>query len=388
MAYNPGVSDISGQIRAQGMTRGMNSLLEGFDVGIKTYQQNKQIADTSIADFGAAVANSDALKALLADEEQRSKLPSDVVKAYLKLNKEGSLGVREATLLGGFSRGFLKTEEDRQQREVRAQQIAASKQAGIFAEQANKLAQEQGVRQRTEFTDEQTMNQKFRDLAALGAGTDPNDGLEPEEYADIPAAQKRKGDFASAQAFINSSAGRHVAAGGRLTPQLKAQFDIADQTNNTRISVAEEAANKRAEEYRLRAATAEAKSNRNPVPEMVDIDLAIEKGEISPEMGAQLKQAIRVRWGTLPDSLGAQVAGAVRTVMGEKAGGAAAGGAAAGGAAAGGAAAVTPASRASTNPGLPPAPKGSVYMRDTNGNVGLVLEKNVKKAMEMGGTVL
>ena len=34
------------------------------------------------------------------------------------------------------------------------------------------------------------------------------------------------------------------------------------------------------------------------------------------------------------------------------------------------------------------APKGSVYMVDANGNVGLVLEKNVKKAMEMGGTVL
>lgn len=137
MAYNPGVSDISGQLRAQGMTRGMNSLLEGFDVGIKTYQQNKQIADTSIADFGAAVANSDALKALLTDEEQRSKLPSDVVKAYLKLNKEGSLGVREASLLGGFARSYTKNEEDRQQRDVRAQQIATSKQAGMLAAAQN-----------------------------------------------------------------------------------------------------------------------------------------------------------------------------------------------------------------------------------------------------------
>ena len=327
MAYNPGVSDISGQLRAQGMTRGMNSLLEGFDVGIKTYQQNKHIADTSIAKFGAAVANSDALKTLLTDENERSKLPSDVVKAYLKLQKEGSLGVREASLLGGFADSYTKSEEDRQQREFRAQQMATSKQAGIFAEQANKLAQAQGVRQQTEFTDEQTMNQKFRDLAAMGAGTDPNDGLEPEEYADIPAAQKRKGDFASAQAFINSSAGRHVAAGGRLTPQLKAQFDIADQTNNTRISVAEEAANKRAEEYRLRAATAEAKLNRNPVPEIVDIDLAIENGEITREMGAQLKQAIRVRKGTIPEPLSSLVAGAVRTAMGEKGGAGGAGGA-------------------------------------------------------------
>ena len=389
MAYNPGVSDISGQIRAQGMTRGMNSLLEGFDVGIKTYQQNKHIADTSIADFGAAVANSDALKALLADEEQRSKLPSDVVKAYLKLNKEGSLGVREATLLGGFSRGFLKTEEDRQQREVRAQQIAASKQAGIFAEQANQLAQAQGVRQQTEFADEQTMNQKFRDLAALGAGTDPNDGLEPEEYADPEGAQKRQREYDAAQAFINSSAGRHVAAGGRLTPQLKAQFDIADQTNNTRMSVAEAAAQKAAEQYRLRAEVAEAKSNQDPTPLIESIKRAVIDGIITKDEGNKYISDIFIKGGTVPDSLGAQLTAAVRTAMGDKGGGgAAAGGAAAGGAAAGGAAAVTPASRASTNPGLPPAPRGSVYMRDTNGNVGLVLEKNVKKAMEMGGTVL
>ena len=388
MAYNPGVSDISGQIRAQGMTRGMNSLLEGFDVGIKTYQQNKHIADTSIAKFGAAVANSDALKTLLTDENERSKLPSDVVKAYIKLQKEGSLGVREASLLGGFADSYTKSEEDRQQREVRAQQIAASKQAGIFAEQANQLAQAQGVRQQTEFADEQTMNQKFRDLAALGAGTDPNDGLEPEEYADIPAAQKRKGDFASAQAFINSSAGRHVAAGGRLTPQLKAQFDIADQTNNTRMSVAEAAAQKAAEQYRLRAEVAEAKSNQDPTPLIESIKRAVIDGIITKDEGNKYISDIFIKGGTVPESLSSQIEGAISRGMGGKGGGAAAGGAAAGGAAAGGAAAVTPASRASTNPGLPPAPRGSVYMRDTNGNVGLVLEKNVKKAMEMGGTVL
>jgi len=144
MAYNPGVSDISGQLRAQGMTRGMNSLLEGFDVGVKTYQQNKHIADTSIADFGAAVSNSDELKALLADEEQRSKLPSDVVKAYLKLNKEGSLGVQEASLLGGFARSFLENAKAKQQQAYQAkmmqhvdQQIAASKQADTLAQAQN-----------------------------------------------------------------------------------------------------------------------------------------------------------------------------------------------------------------------------------------------------------
>lgn len=317
MAYNPGVSDISGQLRAQGMTRGMNSLLEGFDVGIKTYQQNKHIADTSIAKFGAAVANSDELKKLLTDENERSKLPSDVVKAYLKLNKEGSLGVREASLLGGFADSYTKTEEDRQQREFRAQQIAASKQAGIFAEQANQLAQAQGVRQQTEFANEEAMNQKFRDLAAMAVGGSPNDA-EPEEYADPEAARKRQKEYDAAKEFLGSSAGKIVAQGGRLTPELIARLGMADQTNNTRMSVAEAAAQKVAEQYRLRAEAAEAKLEQNPRAEIEDIDRAIRKGEYTPERGAQLKEAIRVKSGTPSDSLGAQVAAAVTAAMGGK----------------------------------------------------------------------
>ena len=165
MAYNPGVSDISGQLRAQGMTRGMNSLLEGFDVGIKTYQQNKHIADTSIAKFGAVVANSDALKTLLTDENERSKLPSDVVKAYLKLQKEGSLGVREASLLGGFADSYTKTEEDRQQREFRAAQMAQMKQQSAIAQQASNIAQAQNARDQAAAN--RTEGQSARNLNAV-----------------------------------------------------------------------------------------------------------------------------------------------------------------------------------------------------------------------------
>ena len=191
MAYNPGVSDISGQLRAQGMTRGMNSLLEGFDVGIKTYQQNKHIADTSIADFGAAVANSDELKALLTDEEQRSKLPSDVVKAYLKLNKEGSLGVREASLLGGFARSFLESAKAKQQQAYQAkmmqnvdQQIAASQQASSMAQAQN--AREQMAANRIEGQSARNlkavedMRRTMNIARTLGTGVDPQFSADPE----------------------------------------------------------------------------------------------------------------------------------------------------------------------------------------------------------------
>jgi hypothetical protein len=378
MAYNPGVSDISGQIRARGMTSGFNSLLEGFDAGVKTYQQNKQIADTSIADFGAAVANSESLKALLADEEQRATLPSDVVKAYIKLNKEGSLGAREAALLGGFARSYTKNEEDSQQRKLRDAQMAQIAQQSAIAQQASSIAQAQNTRQQAEFSAMEDMNKKFRDLAALGAGGSPNDA-EPEEYADIPAAQKRQREYEAAQAFLNSSAGKYVAAGGVLTPQLTAQLNIADQTSNTRMSVAEIAAQKAAEQYRLRAEAAEARLNRNPVPEIVDIDLAVENGEITREMGDQLKQAIRVKKGTIPESQEAMFRRVVNEPTGAGAGGA--------GAAARGAA-VTPKTEAT--PPLKPVgsseadrrriPLGTQFMtnedpprlmyKDKNGNFG------------------
>jgi hypothetical protein len=297
MAYNPGVSDISGQIRAQGMTRGINSLLEGFDVGVKTYQQNKQIADTSIADFGAAVANSESLKALLADEEKRATLPSDVVKAYLKLNKEGSLGAREASLLGGFARSYTKNEEDMQQRALRDAQMAQIAQQGTIAKQASDLATQQGVRQQAEFSAMEDMNKKFRDLAALGAGDSPNE---------------------AAKAFLNSSAGKYVAAGGVLTPQLTAQFNIADQTSNARISAAEAEANQRAEEYRARAAAAETKLGEDPTPLIGSIRRALKEGTITQAQANQYMSDIFIKGGTVPESLSSQVEAAVSRGMGGK----------------------------------------------------------------------
>jgi hypothetical protein len=220
MAYNPGVSDISGQLRAQGMTRGMNSLLEGFDVGIKTYQQNKHIADTSIADFGAAVSNSDELKALLADEEQRSKLPSDVVKAYLKLNKEGSLGVREASLLGGFARSFLENAKAKQQQAYQAkmmqnvdQQIAASQQAATLAQAQN--AREQMAADRLQGASDrnikavENMRRIMDNADNLNAAVNPQFPADPingpasfGDSTDIPRSPQAAAAVRSENAFI------------------------------------------------------------------------------------------------------------------------------------------------------------------------------------------
>jgi hypothetical protein len=51
--YNPGVNDISGQIRAQGFLAGGNSLLEGITAGFETIKKNKDEDKANIASIKA-----------------------------------------------------------------------------------------------------------------------------------------------------------------------------------------------------------------------------------------------------------------------------------------------------------------------------------------------
>ncbi len=53
MPYNPGVNDISGQIRAQGFLAGGNSLLEGITAGFETIKKNKDEDKANIASIKA-----------------------------------------------------------------------------------------------------------------------------------------------------------------------------------------------------------------------------------------------------------------------------------------------------------------------------------------------
>jgi hypothetical protein len=459
MAYNPGVSDISGQLRAQGMTRGMNSLLEGFDVGVKTYQQNKHIADTSIAKFGAAVANSDELKKLLTDENERSKLPSDVVKAYLKLNKEGSLGVREASLLGGFADSFLETAKAKQQQAYQAkmmanvdQQIAASQQAGTLAQAQN--AREQMAANRAEGqygrnlkavedmrrimgtadTLETGVDPQFpagpdNGPASLGSSMDvartsmapsappsgspfmrsatpalqvPNSPLRSgmttpqapinilEDYqnkmGNVPVAGNMGGAGVltvraadrirdRAEALRGTSLGQMIEAG--ITPtdeqmvNLTGRDLVATSAANraTAAAASKEAQNefnaRKIEIANARLQLAQDRADNKLDPFIKNLDDLLDLRRISPERHAELVD----QWLTSKADARSEQA---KLLAGVKD--------------------LFPATPAT--PATPPpksrvvAPKGSVYMVDANGNVGLVLEKNVKKAMDMGGTVL
>jgi len=429
MAYNPGVSDISGQLRAQGMTRGMNSLLEGFDVGIKTYQQNKHIADTSIAKFGAAVANSDELKKLLTDENERSKLPSDVVKAYLKLNKEGSLGVREASLLGGFARSFLENAKAKQQQAYQAkmmanvdQQIAASQQAGILARAQS--AREQAAAGRAQGMYDRNIKavEDLRTIVgtadnlnagypiefparpmsgpasfgsykdALGAAPLPVQAAVRSENAFIPyvpppASQvpnsplrsgtttptpnvdvleeyRNKRDYVpvagnmggggvltvqaadrikrKAADLEDTSLGQMIRAGITPTDEMMGNSVLRDSTNQIAAVRATNAAAAQQAKNELQALMLEMKEvqlNQDPTPIIRSIKRAVKDGIFTEAEGNKYISDVVIKAGTVPKAIEDLVAGAVRTAMGDKGGGAGAGGAGAGGAAAGGAAA-------------------------------------------------
>ena len=214
MPYNPGVTDISGQLRARGMSEGMDSLLKGFDSGLKTYQQNKHIADTAVAKFGAVLANSDSLKTMLTDENARASAPSEVVKAYLKLQKDGNLGVRDASLLGAFAESYSKTEEDKQQRMMRQQQM-----------QQNKMIMSEMQRQQAE---SDQMNARMQQMAQLGQ----------QQQQGVGGGVLRPEVSQTAQDFINTKAGYLASQGVRMTPAQMVDLAKTDQNAQSREAIA------------------------------------------------------------------------------------------------------------------------------------------------------
>lgn len=251
MPYNPGVTDISGQLRARGMSEGMDSLLKGFDVGLKTYQQNKHMADNAVAKFGAVLANSDSLKTLLTDEKARENAPKDVVKAYLKLQKEGNLGVRDASLLGAFAESYSKTEEDKQQRMMRAAQL-----------QNMQMLMDQQKKQQAE---EDQMNARMQQMAQLGRNMETGTAMLPPAPAGPSALMRgpagpmalggmdtlgRPGNLngggvlrpevsEQAKEFLQSGAGKLASQGVKLNP---AQLVALQQADSTRAGAMERAA--------------------------------------------------------------------------------------------------------------------------------------------------
>lgn len=247
MAYSPGVQDRSGELIAQGIGNLGNSIQQGM----MSYAQNKTMAAQALGKFeGALKANPD-LMAFLNPEQPSPNAPSDAVKAYMKLQKDGTLGVRDAALLSTFADTYTKAKEDKQMQEMRTMQIEQAK----F----------QMARQQQEQAAEDQMNARMQQMAALGRGLEGATPMQapapggPAALMGRPAGPMALGGMDTlgrggnlngggvlrpevseqAKAFLQSGAGQLASQGVRLNP---AQMVALQQADSTRAGAAERAA--------------------------------------------------------------------------------------------------------------------------------------------------
>lgn len=203
MAYNPGVQDRSGEILAQGI----GQLGEGIQRGMMGYQQNKQMAALALGKFeGALQANPDLLQ-FLNPEQPSPNAPSEAVKAFMKLQKDGTVGLRDAAMLSTFADTYTKAKEDKQQAELRQQQMAQNQM--LMAQQK----QQQDA--------ENQMNTKMQQYQRIGQDLQgPAGDLAAQSYD--PETLNR------VKQFMSSSAAPLVATGARLTPQQMVALQQGD----------------------------------------------------------------------------------------------------------------------------------------------------------------
>lgn len=124
MPYNPTQRDISGQLRGQGIA----DLGQGIAEGFRSYQQNKMMSAQAVATFEAtAQANPDIIKFLSTPDA-----PTEAAKAFQKLQKDGSLSVRDASLLAQFSNTYSSQKQAQSQQALQAQQAENQRQEAVY----------------------------------------------------------------------------------------------------------------------------------------------------------------------------------------------------------------------------------------------------------------
>lgn len=116
MAYNPGVTDRSGELMAQGI----GQLGQSLAGGIEKYAQNKMLTTQQIAKWEGAVQ---------ADSSILSSAPAGIGKIIEKLHSGGGVGLKDAALLGAYADSFTTQRKEKQARDasLKAQEMAVAK---------------------------------------------------------------------------------------------------------------------------------------------------------------------------------------------------------------------------------------------------------------------
>lgn len=217
MSYSPGIQDQRGQLLAQGI----GQFGEGVASGLQAWRQNETMAAQALGNFkGAVSANPDLLQFLNPDQPSPNA-PDDVVKAYSKLHKDGTVGLKDAALLSTFGQAYQTQKDNKQKQEL--QQAQTQQQQFMLKEAQDRKAEED------------RLNEKLGQYARIGeqmAGPNGDMVTGPGGYD--------QSTIDSVKSFMKSPISDVVKAGARVTPTMLADYALKTRpTLDNRAEVAD-----------------------------------------------------------------------------------------------------------------------------------------------------
>jgi hypothetical protein len=207
VAYNPGVTDRSGEIRAAGKMSLGAGIAQGAAEGYKAYQQN------TLRNKALQGENNGLLSVFMNDPEARKYAPEGLEKFIDKSIKGGGLSLNDNVQLNGLLNTAIATKSaiQKQKGEAQDQQMKAQQM------EQNRFIMAEQMRKQEIAKQNQDQLEKLRRIAALGR---TNGVLTPEAQAET----QRTLDNPWIKARLDAD-----AAGIQLDDNTAAQFVIANQ---------------------------------------------------------------------------------------------------------------------------------------------------------------
>lgn len=199
MPYNPGITDISGQLRAQGRINQAQGIAQGMQQGYQEYAQNK-------ARNAALIGQNEGLiRAFMQDEETKKYAPEGIDTFIEKAIKGGGLSLNDNIKLNGMLNSALATKGHIQEQKAKAQDMALKEQ------QLN--------------ISKQLMTQQQRDQEALAKSL--AQFMPPDDQTEAPSFDPARFlQVYSKQGGSPQSIERVDAVLKMLAPQKAATFDV------------------------------------------------------------------------------------------------------------------------------------------------------------------